>query len=263
MTHTQLSRRRALLSLTRALLFWIATMTALVGASAAAAAPLVIGALTAAATFVLTLLFLKWERASLRDYGFQVSWGSCVRFAGGLLIGFALVAVQTGFLALGGGIHWVRTSTSMGASLLATAAFVLLATREELAFHGYPLRKLAQDIDPRVALIMVSIFFAVEHRLGGASWTNSLLGSGTGSLLFGLAALATRGLALPIGIHAAWNIGDWARGGKGSGGLWQTIVEPASASRTAVWAIASYAIVMTIAFAGLWLWCWNPRRRAR
>jgi len=33
-----------------------------------------------------------------------------------------------------------------------------------------------------------------------------------------MAALATKGLALPIGLHAAWNIGDWARGGKGTGG---------------------------------------------
>jgi membrane protease YdiL (CAAX protease family) len=40
-----------------------------------------------------------------------------------------------------------------------------------------------------------------------------------------MAAIASRGLAVPIGLHAAWNIGDWTIGGKGSVGLWKTVME--------------------------------------
>nr|NUR36790.1 CPBP family intramembrane metalloprotease [Sphingomonas sp.] len=238
------------------MLFWLATMAVLAAASAVAQtenSALLVGVVTVPATFVLTLLFLRWERASLSDYGFDLSWASCGHFGMGLLIGFALVGAHTSLLALGGGVHWVRTSGFAASNLLTILAYLLLATREELAFRGYPLRKLALEIDWWVALIIVSVLFTVEHRLGGATWTNAFIGSGMGSLVFGMAALATRGLALPIGLHAAWNVGDWARGGKEEGGLWRMVVDPASVNRTAVWAMLSYVLVMVIAFAGLWL----------
>jgi hypothetical protein len=94
--------------------------------------------------------------------------------------------------------------------------------------------------------------FIVEHKLGGATWENAILGSGLGSLVFGMAALVTRGLALPIGIHAAWNIGDWARGGKGSGGLWRMVVEPDASALADKVAMGSYVAVMLCALASLW-----------
>ena len=42
-----------------------------------------------------------------------------------------------------------------------------------------------------------------------------------GSLLWGVALLITRGFAILIGMHAAWNFGDWMRssGGKAEGGI--------------------------------------------
>src|SRR5205814_5127242 len=65
---------------------------------------------------------------------------------------------------------------------------------------------------------------SLEHVAGGSTWLHAFFGAGVGSLLFGMAALATRGLALPIGLHAAWNFGDWVHGGKDSIGLWHPIV---------------------------------------
>ena len=72
-------------------------------------------------------------------------------------------------------------------------------------------------------------------------------------LVFGMAALATKGLALPIGLHAAWNVGDWARGGKGDGGLWSAVVDPGSAAHVEKVAMGSYVAVMLCALVGLWL----------
>jgi len=100
-----------------------------------------------------------------------------------------------------------------------------LAVREELAFHGYPLQRLKSIFGIWGAQLIVAFVFAFEHVLGGSTWQLALLGAGVGSLLFGMAAIATRGLAMPIGLHAAWNIGDWIRGGKGSVGFWKPIVE--------------------------------------
>lgn len=72
---------------------------------------------------------------------------------------------------------------------------------------------------------MVALVFAAEHRLGGSTWIHALLGAGVGSLLFGMASLATRGLALPIGLHAAWNFGQWVAGDKEFPGIWRSTVE--------------------------------------
>jgi hypothetical protein len=68
--------------------------------------------------------------------------------------------------------------------------------------------------------VSIAILFAIEHHLGGVSWTTAMIGAGTGSIVFSVAALVTKGLAVPIGIHAAWNFGQWALGLKGSAGIW-------------------------------------------
>jgi len=145
---------------------------------------------------------------------------------GGFALGLLLVAFQTCFVMLAGHVHWVRTSSvglvSVGTALL---AYVALASREELAFRGYPLRRLHSCFGLWTAQIVVALAFAMEHVAGGSTWTNAMLGAFVGSLLFGMAALAMRGLAVPIGLHAAWNFGQWTIGEKENSGLWRPVVE--------------------------------------
>jgi hypothetical protein len=214
---------------------------------------LIVGALTVPPTFALTVLFIKWEGKRLSDYRFEVTRGTGLRFAGGLFLGFSLVAAQTALIFLGGGVHWMPASPAP-TMFVPVLGYLLLATREEIAFRGYPLRKLSSEIDPWSAQLVVVTLFVIEHRLGGSNWTNALVGSGAGALVFGMAALATRGLAFPIGLHAAWNIGDWARGNKGGEGLWHAVAQPGSAVHAERIAMASYVAVMLLALAGLWQW---------
>jgi membrane protease YdiL (CAAX protease family) len=253
---TRAFRRRAL-ALGRVLLFWLATMAVLAisgpFAGTGNSAILNVGALAVPATFALTFLFIKWEGKRLGDYCLAVTRDSWLRLTGGHLLGFLLVAGQATLIFVGGGVHWVAVSPTP-TMFLAVLGYLLLAIREELAFRGYPLRKLASDIDPWTAQVVVAALFVIEHRFGGSNWENALLGSGMGALVFGMAALASRGLALPIGIHAAWNIGDWALGNKGDGGLWHVVMEPGSAVHAERVAMASYVAVMSVAFLGLWRW---------
>lgn len=244
-----------LLAIGRVLLFWVATMVVLALSSAVAgrgeSAAIISGALTVPLTFGLTLLFIRWEGRKAVEFGLQLTRETMLRLGAGLLLGLVLIAVQTLIIALAGGVHWVATSRA-SLQLLPIVGFLLLATREELAFRGYPFCVLAFKFRPWIAQIGVAAMFIIEHKLGGATWENAVLGAGLGSLVFGMAALATKGLALPIGIHAAWNIGDWARGGKGDGGLWHTVVEPGSAAYAEKVAMASYVSVMLCALAALW-----------
>lgn len=241
----------------RALLFWAATMVVLVLSDAIAGhhknAMTVTGAISAPATYGLTLLFLRSQRKNPKDFGLVLSRGTGLRFCIGLALGAILIAIQTGAMWFLGGITWVAAKPNPG-MLLSALGYLLLATREELAFRGYPLRLLASRTNQWSALFIVSCMFVVEHKLGGATWPDALVGSGLGALVFGMAALATRGLALPIGLHAAWNIGDWLRGGKGTGGAWRMVFDQSSTTRADQIAWISYAAVMLCMFVVLLLW---------
>jgi membrane protease YdiL (CAAX protease family) len=250
----------------RVLLFWAATMIALALTSPVAGraenSAVISGALTVPVTLALTLLFIRWERGKPIEFGLELTRATWLRFGAGVLFGLLLIAAQTALIELAGGVHWVVASPAPP-TLLPILGYLLLATREELAFRLYPLRLLAFEFRPWIAQIVVASMFIIEHKLGGATWENAVLGAGIGSLVFGMAALATKGLALPIGIHAAWNIGDWARGGKGNGGLWHIAVEPGSTAYADKVAIGSYLVVMACALAALlFLQQWSRKAAA-
>jgi membrane protease YdiL (CAAX protease family) len=186
----------------------------------------VLGSVTTVATVIVTGLFLRWDKLRFRDVGAAPDRQSAIRMLVGFALGLLLVALQTCFVMLAGHVHWVRTPpvglASVGTALL---AYVTLASREELAFRGYPLRRLDNCFGVWSAQFIVALVFATEHVAGGSTWTNAILGAFVGSLFFGMAALAMRGLAVPIGLHAAWNFGQWILGEKETSGLWRPVVE--------------------------------------
>jgi membrane protease YdiL (CAAX protease family) len=182
-----------------------------------------------------------------------------------LVIGFAcgllLVALHSILVGVVGHTHWVRAAgpTASQAGLIGIGYFFLSA-REELAFHGYPLRRLQVLLGVWGAQVAIAAVFALEHMAGGWSLAQALWGAGMGSLLFGMASIATRGLAIPIGIHAAWNFGDWIRGNRPEPGVWRPEIDrgfEAAASWTGIWAYVAIMAVATVLF-----WFWHRTRKA-
>ena len=213
---------------------------------------LLIGLITSVGTLLLTALFVRWEGLRFRDVGAAISTKSPLRFVFGFLIGLLLVALHVSIVTFAGNIRWVR-SQGIGFQSVATSLVIyfLLSCREELAFHGYPLRRLNSTFGLLIAQLIVAVVFALEHVAGGSTWMQAFLGAGVGSLLFGMAAIATGGLALPIGLHAAWNFGDWMRGGKPSSGLWHPV------GHANVAGMIGYVAVMASATLTFW---WFYRR---
>ena len=245
----------------RVLLFLIATEAVLI--SVVPLAPrepalmhhVSIGAMASLGAFLLTLWFVRWEGLRLGDVGARPDRKSPLRLAVGFLIGLFLVALHTAIVWGAGHVRWVPSSgVSVLDAALTLAAFVLLSAREELAFHGYPLRRLSTLSGFWTAQFLVVLVFALEHRAGGSSWGQAFFGAGVGCLLFGMAAMATRGLAVPIGLHAAWNFGDWIRGGKGFGGYWTAVVENGFEDQAMFRGMASYVLVMGFATLAFWQW---------
>jgi len=104
------------------------------------------------------------------------------------------------------------------------------------------------------AQIFVAAVFAAEHKLGGLSGTRAIVGAAVGSLLFGTAALATRGLAVPIGVHAAWNFGQWALGLRGGPAPWMPVVRDGSQESVDLAGTIIYLAVFASATLAFWLW---------
>lgn len=243
----------------RVALFTITCVIVLIAAGAAMPrlpsqwSQVILGVSTSLLTFGLTVLFARWDRLALKDVGAAIAHRSWLRLAIGFLIGFCLVGLQASIVGVVGHVRWVRSpEVGFNATGTALAAYLVLSCREELAFRGYPLRRLDCFFGPYMAQLLIALLFAVEHVAGGYSWINAMLGVATGSLLFGMAALATRGLAMPIGLHAAWNFGQWMIGGKEIPGLWRTINPQEIRAPLERVGLISYVIVMMLATVAFW-----------
>jgi membrane protease YdiL (CAAX protease family) len=125
--------------------------------------------------------------------------------------------------------------------------YILVAIREELAFRGYPLFSLNYSYGLWASQLIIFVIFSLEHIAGGMTWMQAFSGAGTGAFLFGFAALRTNGIALPIGLHTAWNFGQWCFGFKKESGIFGSIVDKGFEGVVERNAWISYLIIMTLA----------------
>lgn len=245
----------------RVVLFMLGCAVMLAAAAPAATrvsekwSPFLTGALAGIGAFALTALFVSWERLGLADVGAAINARSVVRLIVGLLVGLLLVALWAALSEASGTVRWVRApGVGSPGVLTALVSYLALSFREELGFRGYPLRRLDRVFGLWAGQLFVATVFAAEHKLGGSPWSQALLGAGVGSLLFGMVAIATRGLAVGIGVHAAWNLGQWALGLKGMPGLWHGVVKDALQESARRVGMISYLAVMGTATLAFWLW---------
>jgi membrane protease YdiL (CAAX protease family) len=214
---------------------------------------LLTGAITGVGTLLLTIAFVRWEGLRLQNVGAAFNRLSPVRFVIGFLLGALLVALHVLIEGTLGHITWARSAgPGSGTIAMMLVTYILLACREELAFHGYPLRRLYSLTGLWSSQLIVALVFAAEHVGGGSTWMQAIGGAGVGSLLYGMAAITTRGLAVPIGLHAAWNLGDWMHGGKGAGGLWNPVILETYQHRADEAAWLGYVIVVLVATLAFW-----------
>ncbi|HJP63657.1 MAG TPA: hypothetical protein VJ844_09460, partial [Mucilaginibacter sp.] len=69
--------------------------------------------------------------------------------------------------------------------------------------------------------------------------------------LFGYAALKTKGLALPLGLHSAWNFGQWMLGFKGGPGIWQAVTVSAFTTDVQNIGLAAFVLLIVISMIGI------------
>jgi membrane protease YdiL (CAAX protease family) len=133
---------------------------------------------------------------------------------GQLALGFAVGAVAFVLLALvRGALVGAQWSFAGWNSVAAAAGGVFLALvlllPEELLFRGYAFQRVVHAVGARPAILISAALFGVYHVVGTGMWAIGAVFTvampALGGVVFGWAAVRTRGLALPIGLHLGGN----------------------------------------------------------
>jgi membrane protease YdiL (CAAX protease family) len=132
----------------------------------------------------------------------------------GILLGSALMLIPAFLLGVFGWVDW-RWSP-MNLSVLASSAslFAGVAVAEELLFRGFVFQRLISGLGMWPAQLITAAFFLLSHvnNPGMTGSTKVIAGINIflASIMFGLAFVRTKSLAMPLGLH--W-MANWVQGG--------------------------------------------------
>ena len=165
------------------------------------------GILVTAIALLLTYGFVKKDGKTLRDIGFSFSKNTPINFLKGLMIG-CLVAITMFAIILT--LSELQISFNEDANipsvLIWLLAFFPLAYMEEVIFRGYAFTKLIELGGIWPAQILMALLFTWYHDFTGATFWVQLLGPGVWVLIYGVALIWSKGIALPTGLHMGLNI---------------------------------------------------------
>ena len=183
------------------------------------------------AAFLTTVLFLKFDKQKFSDIGLIFERKTIIKFFVGVVIGVVIM----GLLAISV-INFTRLKIHINPHsnflhfLLITFPLLPLAFMEELAFRAYPLQILKDKIGMRSSLIITSVLFALYHAVNGWTISSSFCGPAVWGLIYGLAAIYSKGIAMPTGIHYAANLTTSSLGEKNTTASIWTVEQPNSAT---------------------------------
>ncbi len=162
--------------------------------------------------FATWLVGLRLNKHSWDRMGWQTGGGEGLRgrITRGVALGALMAALAVGLSFIGSraSVHltgdwerWVAVAPPLAAALVVAALF------EELAFRGYPLRRLTEAVGPWPAMIALAVPFGLVH-LGNPSAT---LFSTVNVILAGVwlsfAFFSHGGMGYAWGLHFGWNAG--------------------------------------------------------
>ena len=196
--------------------------------------------LVSAALLGVTWAALRLERDGLGSLGLVPTRRRAAEFGAGFAVAAVVLAAVALVRAASVGADWTfDPSAGARAALVGLPLAFVLMFSEELLFRGYAFQKAAALWGGPAALVVSSLLFGAYHLTGagGEYWgTGAFLFfamPALGGLVFGLAALRTGGLALPLGLHLG---GNWVGasvlglGVPEGAALWAAPVDPVQAA---------------------------------
>lgn len=127
----------------------------------------------------------------------------------GLLTGAALMVLPALELTLTGYLHWQLNAFAFSTILYGFSIYLWAAVAEELLFRGFMFQRLLDAFGQWPAQLIVAALFLLTHiNNPGMTGILKMLASINifiASIMFGLAFIKTKSLAMPIGLHLMAN----------------------------------------------------------
>ena len=148
------------------------------------------------------------DRRSWAYLGWRPRAGVPAGLLGGVLLGAAMAAGAAGLAVLVGGASVTNTGDWAGwgrGAVPLGAGFLLAALTEELAFRGYPLRRLADAVGAVPATSLGAIGFGLAHLGNPSATAFSTVNVALAGVWLACAFLSPGGMPLAWGAHFGWN----------------------------------------------------------
>ena len=162
----------------------------------------------------LVLICIKTRKESLSDVGLKLNLLWFKHFFAGTFAGMTMMFAIVALVCLVGGVTFeLDPQRSLQVLSYGFYLFLLGSLVEEILHRGFIFQRLIDGIGVWGAQLLIASLFAFGHwgnpGIQGTTQIFSSIDLFLASLVFGLAYIKTRSLALPIGLHLGWN---WAQG---------------------------------------------------
>lgn len=179
---------------------------------------------------LVTLICQSFRKSSFFEVIGIFNFNWLKQFLIGLGIGSLLMILPAMILFIFGFINFSINNISLVDLLNSVLLFLSVAIAEELLFRGFIFQRLTPSIGQWPTQLVIAILFLLTHQgTLNAAGESKILGSLNifiASLMFGIAFIRTKSLALPIGIHFMANFMQGTILGFGvSGGSHQSILK--------------------------------------
>ncbi len=154
-----------------------------------------------------------WRKKPISDLtgAFSIHW--IKGLFTGMLAGAALMVIPSIFLLVSGRVSWQIQQVDFSSLVTVTLVSIGVAIAEELLFRGFIFQRLIHSIGEWPAQMIIAAYFLLIHINNPGMTGNVRLIAGINiflaSIMFGLAFIRTKSLAMPIGIHFMAN---WVQG---------------------------------------------------
>lgn len=187
------------------------------------------------ATFICQ--FLRKQPLTLVTGRFNINW--LKQFGMGLALGTIIMVVPAIFLTFLGYANWQVNELSVSTVISGFSFFTAVAVAEEMLFRGFIFQRLMESLGQWPAQIVISGMFLLTHinnpGMIGMTKTLAALNIFIASVMFGLAFIKTKSLAMPVGIHFMANFMQGTVLGFGVSGVKEQSLVKAFAGECPVW----------------------------
>lgn len=166
------------------------------------------------------------RRKSLAELVGTLNWRWLKQLCAGGLIGSVLMLAPALILSVFGWVNWQWNPEGLSVLSSSLLLFAGVAAAEELLFRGFVFQRLISGLGQWVAQLIIAAYFLLTH-LNNPGMTGSVkmmasINIFLASILFGLAFIQTKSLAMPLGLHFMANFVQGGILGSGVSGTEQS-----------------------------------------